>query len=368
MQTTPRSKYFALLMALSLLFALWGCNGNNNDSDSSTVQGNVAQVMTAMNDIETEPAQMAHWTDFLSLVATAHAQGEDLSGIIVTATIDGVMVDDAVTDVEGNFTLNVSNGGEVILTFVAGGLEMTLTIMVPDGGDVTLTVTLQPEVEEEPVIVDEMSTTHHPIRCGASDTVTLSHDATATDGEAITYVIDGGGDTCIRAAGQCTINTDATAPVNIEFRNCDYCIRAEGGATVELFTDGWVSCEGATEDGIRARGNSMVAVEVGEWMSFTADEVGVDARGNSAVVLSLMADDLGDGQVEAPIEEPAEEPAGEETGDEAEKEAPEKPIWVMGGEADIHAKGNATVEIIGECHAENIAQGGNASVMQECQL
>ena len=361
MQTKPRSKYFALLMALGLLFALWGCNGNNNDSDSSMVQGNVAEVMTVMNDVEAEPAQMAHWTDFLTLVATAHAQGEDLSGIIVTATIDGVMVDDTVTDAEGNFTLNVSNGGEVILTFVAGGLEMTLTIMVPDGGDVTLTVTLQPDDEEEPVIVDAMSTTHHPIRCGASDTVTLSS-------ESDTLVIDGGGDSCIRAAGQCRIETDENAAFHIEFMNCDQCIRAEGGATIDLFTEGWVSCDMAAENGIRARGNSMVAVEVGEWMSFTADAVGVDARGNSTVVLSLMADDQGDGLVEDPIEDPVEDPAGDETGDEAEKEAPEKPIWVMGGEADIHAKGNATVEIIGECHAENIAQGGNASVMQECQL
>ena len=203
-----------LLMALSLLFVLSGCSSNNDDGqDSSTVQGNVAQVVTAMQDEAPAPVQTAHWMDFLSFVRTAHAQGTDLSGITIEAQINGATIDTTESDAEGNFTLDVSAGGEVTLVFTTDTYTVTLIITVPGGSDVSLVVSLQPEDTEEPVVVEEIGVAHHPIKC-SSDTVTLSNAEEDANGDANQeaneetdeakhedYVIKGDGGTCIRATG-----------------------------------------------------------------------------------------------------------------------------------------------------------------------
>ena len=170
--------------------------------------------------------------------------------------------------------------------------------------------------------------------------------------ESENYVIDGGGDTCIRATGKCTIDTDFDAPVNIQFVNCGHCIRAEGRAAIHLITEGTAACEDALVDAIHTRGNAEIEVQAGERIIFSAAEDGIDASGNSGVHLSLMADDQVD--------------------DQADDQAPDTPISVTGGVAGIHAQGNATVDIAGECTVEgtteNLTQSGNASVTTTCDL
>lgn len=111
MPSKPFAPYLALLMAICVFFMLAGCgDSDNNAQGDSTVQGNVAQVLTAMQGLEAKPTQLARWREFLTFVATAHAQGTDLSGITVVAQLDGVILDTTVTDASGSFTLDVPGG------------------------------------------------------------------------------------------------------------------------------------------------------------------------------------------------------------------------------------------------------------------
>jgi len=324
-----------------MMFMLAGCTGDNDSQNSSVVQGNVARVMTAMDTRETAPTQLTRWKDFLSFVATAHAQGTDLSGITVIAQLNGATLDTTVTDAAGNFTLHVF-GGELTLTFITEAYELIFTLTVPANSNMSLTVSLQPDDADTPVVVEQMGVTHQPIDC-TSDTVTLSG--------ASPYVIDGGGDTCIHATGKCTIDTDANEPVDIELVNCGHCIRAEGRASIHLITDGSVTCEEALEDGIHTRGNADIKVQAGEKILFSAAEDGIDASGNSSVHLSLIDDD--------------------QAVDQADDQAPEPLISVTGGASGINAQGNATVDIAGNCVVEgttaNLTQSGNAAVTTTCE-
>jgi hypothetical protein len=331
----PFAPYLVLLMTLSVLLMLAGCGGSDDDTQGdSAIQGNVAQVVTAMQGLEVQPTQVARWTEFLTFVATAHAQGTDLSGITVVAQLDGVTLDTTVTDASGSFTLDVP-GGELTLLFTTDDFELTLTLTVPDNSTVSLTVSLQPNDTVTPVVVEQMGVTHHPITC-AAETVTLSGESE--------WVIDGGGQACIRATGNCTINTDFSTPVDLRFVNCEHCIRAEGNAVVHLFTEGSVTCVEALQDGIHTRGTAEVDVQAGTTITVSAAEDGIDASGSSRVSLYAAGD-------------PEDEQAAS--------------VSVQGA-IGVNAQGNATVEIEapGSCvvggTAANLSQSGNASIQTTC--
>jgi len=335
MPSKPVAPHLVLLMAISVLLMLAGCGGSDDNAQGdSTIQGNVAQVLTAMEGLGDKPTQVARWQEFLTFVATAHAQGADLSGITVVAQLDGVPLDTTVTDASGSFTLNVS-GGELTLTFMTDDFELTLALTVPDNSILSMTVSLQPNDTATPVVVEQMDVTHHPITC-AAETVTLSGDSE--------WVIDGGGQACIRATGNCTINTDFSQPVDLRFVNCEQCIRAEGNAVVNLFTEGSVSCVEALQDGIHTRGTATVDVQAGTTISVSATEDGIDASGTSRV--SLYA-----------------------AGIPEDKQAVSVSVQ---GSTGVSAQGNATVEIEapGACAvegtAEHLSQSGNASIQTAC--
>ena len=342
MSSKPFAPYLVLLMTIGALLLLAGCgDSDDNPQGDSTVQGTVAQVLTAMQGPEPTPTQLARWREFLTFVATAHAQGTDLSGITVVAQLDGVTLDTTVTDASGSFTLDVP-GGELTLTFTTDDFELTLSLTVPDNSTLSMTVSLQPNDTVTPVVVEQMDVTYHPITC-ASDTVTLSGDSE--------WVIDGGGEACIRATGNCTINTDFSQPVDMRLVNCEQCIRAEGNAVVNLFTKGSVSCVDALQDGIHTRGTAEVNVKAEATISVSAAEDGIDASGTSRVSLYAA------GVVE-------EDPA-------VPGEAPDNLISVQGA-TGVNAQGNATVEIEapGACAiegtAEHLSQSGNASIQTAC--
>jgi hypothetical protein len=156
--------------------------------------------MKAKQGMETQPTQVARWTEFFSFMAMAHAHGIDLSGITVTAQLDGVTLDTTVTNTSGRFSLTASRG-ELTLVFMTNDFELTLALSIPDHSQLSLSVSLQPGDDAAPVVVDQMDATYNPIVC-TSDTVTLTGD-----GE---LVIDG--ETCIRATGDCTIATNFSTP------------------------------------------------------------------------------------------------------------------------------------------------------------
>ena len=71
-------------------------------------------------------------------------------------------------------------------------------------------------------------------------------------------IIDGGGEDCIRTAGNCNLIVD---PGNIILTNCERCIDARGTSQVTLLTsDGDIECD-ASEDGIRSRGDAGIVLD-----------------------------------------------------------------------------------------------------------
>ena len=102
------------LLILSLMLgcmALMGCASDNDDtSGTSTVQGNVAQVVMAMGSGEVPRTRYANLIDFLTLVRTAHAQDASLGGIKITALLGPIVVSMTTTDASGNFELPVPPG------------------------------------------------------------------------------------------------------------------------------------------------------------------------------------------------------------------------------------------------------------------
>lgn len=342
MNIKPLATPLAIVMVLGGLVVLAGCGGNDREAQgTSTIQGHVAQVLTAMEQSETQPTPLARLQAFFAFIATAQAQGADLSGITVIAQLDGVTLDTTVTDASGSFTLTVP-GGALTLVFITDDFEVTLALTVPDNSDLTLTVALQPNDTSAPVVVEHMDVVHHPIVC-TSDTVTLTG--------ASELVIDGHGGACIHATGNCTIDTDFSAPVDIRFTHCDQCIRAEGNAVISLITDGSIACVEALADGIRTRGKAKLDAQAGTTITISAAEDGIDASGTSSVHLQA-AGAIGDDTMT-----PEDEPIAL--------------ITVMGA-TGINAQGNAAVDIEapGVCAVlgttEHLSQSGNASITTTC--
>jgi len=68
------------------------------------------------------------------------------------------------------------HGGELTLTFITDVYELILTLTVPAGSNVSLTVSLQPDDTDTPVVVEQMDVAYQPIVC-SSETVTLTSES-----------------------------------------------------------------------------------------------------------------------------------------------------------------------------------------------
>ena len=134
------------------------------------------------------------------------------------------------------------------------------------------------------VVVAEGLITLSPIRC-TEGTVQLPAGLPPGD-----IKIDGGGEDCLRAEGQCTIDLQLGAR-SLTLTNCERCIQAAGNADVRLLTTeiptdkNPISCE-ASEDGILAQGTASITLETAE-LTITAGEHGVHAAGTAEVVLKV---------------------------------------------------------------------------------
>jgi hypothetical protein len=94
-------------------------------------------------------------------------------------------------------------------------------------------------------------------------------------------LIDGQGDTCLRAEGSCQLRLTAGA---IGLTNCQECIRAEGNSEVVLSATGDISCA-AFGDGIRGEGSSAVAVHAGGHCAFDGETGDIHIEGEATVVV-----------------------------------------------------------------------------------
>lgn len=262
---------FLLLTAMALLACDGGGNGGNQNGQTTVIQGRISNVI-AMKESADKSIKFADVIEMLSLIKEAKAQGS----ITVTAIIDGVPVDTTVTDPDGSFTLSFLLDGaqNVTLSFDIDGTIVSISITVQEGSilDIIIIIDLNAPPGDEVEIVGG------PIRC-ENGTVEI----TKNPGEDL--VIDGGGEDCIRTAGNCNLIID---PENIILTNCENCIDARGTSDVTLGTfDGDIFCD-ASGDGIKTVGNANVFLDVNGDIDVSAGENGAKADGNS--VISFAAD------------------------------------------------------------------------------
>ena len=269
---------FLLLTATAASMAILACDGGgdggNQNGQTTTINGRISNVI-AMNESGEKSIKFADLVELLSLVKEAKAQG----GITVTAIIDGVTVDTTVTDPDGSFTLSFLLDGaqNVNLSFDIDGTIVSISITVQEGSilDIVIVIDLNATPGDEVEIVD----VEGPIRC-ENGTVEI----TKNPGEDL--VIDGGGEDCIRTAGNCNLVID---PENIILTNCENCIDARGTSDVTLETfDGDIFCD-AFGDGIKTVGNANVFLDVNGDVNVSAGENGAKADGNSVISFTANA-------------------------------------------------------------------------------
>ncbi|HWP92284.1 MAG TPA: hypothetical protein VNN20_08825 [Thermodesulfobacteriota bacterium] len=327
-----KSLSFSLALALTVSAGLISCGGGDGDGgqnggETTTINGRVADVMTANAPSEKKTSMLALIKDFLSLSKKANAQASAVSGITVELIVDGETVDTDITDEEGNFTLSLTSSAttNITLVFITDEFSASTEITSPPGSIINIVVTLNPDE----VIVDEMEV-EGTIRCetGFVDISELGAD----------IVVDGGGvDDCIRVEGNCVLNVESGSLI---LTNCQRCIDAGGTAELTIIS-GYISCD-STEDGIRARGTSAtVSLATTDDISVTSGANGIRAEGNST--LSLDAE----GNINI---------SGEENGIRAEGNSTTtlsagENIDISGNENGIRAEGTSTVDVsaLGEC-------------------
>ena len=173
------------------------------------------------------------------------------------------------TDANGSFILRVA-AGTVTLVFTTATYTVSTNLTVPANTTVLLVVNLAPTRVDVPTQVVLAEGTLSAIRC-TGGSVQLPAVGAEQD-----LVIDGGGEDCVRAEGQCTINLVGGRDLTLD--NCAQCIRAAGNATVSLTTGRDLRCT-AAEDGIRAEGTASVTLNAAS-LTVVAEEHGIRAAGN----------------------------------------------------------------------------------------
>ena len=265
--------FFIAAVPLTLLACDSGGGGGNQDGQTTVINGRISNVI-AMKESADKSIKFADIIEMLSLIKEAKAQGS----ITVTAIIDGVTVDTTITDPDGSFTLSfmLDSAENVTLLFDIDGTIVSITITVQEGSilDIVIIIDLNAPPGDEVEIVE----LEGPIRC---ETGTL--EITKNPDEDL--VIDGGGEDCIRTAGNCNLIID---PENIILTNCENCVDARGTSDVTLETfEGDIFCD-AFGDGIKTVGDATVFLDVNGDVSVSAGENGAKADGNS--VISFAAD------------------------------------------------------------------------------
>lgn len=267
----------ALALTPSLTHLSCGGDGDGGGQNGQTtiINGRVTNVVAMME--EDNRYELAKLLELLSFINEAKAK----DGITVSVMVDGETVATDVTDPMGNFFLSftLQSAQNVTLIFEIDGTIVSITIFVQQGSilDIIVAIDLNAPEGEEVEVVD-VTDAEGPIRCenGILEIIKeLNED----------IVIDGGGEDCIRTAGNCELIID---PENIVLTNCQRCIDARGKSQVTLRTiEGHVFCD-ASEDGFRSRGTADILLEIIGDLNVSAFGHGARADGDSTI--SLFAD------------------------------------------------------------------------------
>lgn len=193
-------------------------------------------------------------------------------GITVTAEQGGTIVDTTLTDAEGRFELGVSPG-RVTLRFTTSGLDVSLDLTVPEGSTVAVTITLSSTGAS---LVDGVATRGR---------LTCDHGSLDVDvGDDTSLVIEGGGDACILATGNCSISVFAR---DVTLSGCDRCVDARGTADVQVAASGGELACASSGDGVSATGNASVALgSEGRLTISSSHGTAITAGGNSNVAIA----------------------------------------------------------------------------------
>lgn len=275
-------KTYVLVGAIAIISGAFsiGCGssggGDSSGSQNTVINGTVTNVVASLEQKE-QSFKLSKILDILTIVEEARAQ----DNILVSAFINGILVDSDFTDPNGDFTLflDLEGATNVLIVFDINGTEVSIGIVAEEGSVINLTVSinLNSPPGEEVEIVD-MEDLLAPIDCENG-----SIEITGNINE--TLIIDGNGEDCIRTAGNCSlfINQD-----NLVLTNCENCVDARGTSDVTLFSpDSDIICE-AAGDGFKTVGTAGITVDAFDTIDITAGENGLKADGNSFI--SLGAD------------------------------------------------------------------------------
>lgn len=274
-----------LILCSCLLFSLtfFACGGGGGGDGSSaggtssslsTINGTVTDVL-----VSAEPRTGSHFlvklNDYFSFIKPATAQDTGLSGITVEAFLNGVLVGSTTTDSSGRFTLNIPPG-DIVLLFSTDGFSVSTTVLVPLGGLVTMEVSIQPG-QPQNIVLRDMVVALGPIVCGAGS-IDISGD------EITQFIINGGGNDCIRTEGTCSVIIN---PMNVDLLHCSSCVNASDNSQVTIIAmGGEVQCD-SSEEGIKTTGNASVIVESGESINIESEvDAGIEAGDTSTVELT----------------------------------------------------------------------------------
>ena len=249
-------RHALLLLGMALLL---GCGGGGGGGGSAV-------------------AETARTTFAGNLADDAVSAGETALAGPVEVCIEGTAFCTTVA-ADGFFTLAGDVGGDVVLILTAPDFTVRVPLTdVPLGATVrlsdircsTLTGLCHPDV----IDITGGLVVRGPLRCGTG-VVRVAHDGD--------LVIDGRGEPCVRAEGNCDLTIEAAS---LTLENCEQCVRALGGSLVVLggFV-GDLECE-AFGDGIEAGGSAAVVLDAANVFIRSLGGSGIHAHGTALVELA----------------------------------------------------------------------------------
>jgi len=158
-------KFIVFTALLFCTFTFYNCGGGGGDDGSGGTEAlNLSKINGRVSDVvafnfKTEPTTFAKLKKFIEITKSAHAQGGALAGITVIAlqmqSGEEVFVDEDITDGDGSFSVDVP-AGAIILQFIIGDDVFDILVDIPEDSTVEITVNIDPDDPDNPVVVEEM--------------------------------------------------------------------------------------------------------------------------------------------------------------------------------------------------------------------